>query len=104
MARYSALFAAAFLILVSFSDGTAKAQSFVQDRSLAQADRGGYLDQAHKIDAVKFLPPPPAPGSAAFEADKYAFEFTRTLKDSERWKLAANDDKLDLDFIASDFS
>jgi acid phosphatase (class A) len=104
MARYSAPFVAAFLILAFFSGSTTSAQTFVQDRTMAQADRGGYLDQAHQIDPVKFLPAPPAPGSAAFEADKYAFEFTRTLKDSERWKLAANDDKLDLDSIASNFS
>ncbi len=104
MARYSSPFAATFLILAFFAGGTASAQTFAQDRSLAQADRSGYLDQAHKVDAVKFLPAPPVPGSAAFEADKYAFEFTRTLKDSERWNLAAKDDKLDLDSIASDFS
>jgi len=61
--------------------------------------RSGAQNRCREVPAA-----PPAPGSAAFEADKNAFEFTRTLKDSERWKLAANDDKLDLDSIASDFS
>lgn len=64
----------------------------------------GYLDAAHAVDSSKFLPAPPAPGSAAFAEDKYAFEFTRTLKGSERWLLAAQDNESDLDSLAVDFS
>ena len=64
----------------------------------------GYLDAAHAVDSSKLLPAPPAPGSAAFAEDEYAFEFTRTLKDSKRWLLAAHDNKSDLDSLAADFS
>ena len=64
----------------------------------------GYLDAAHAVDPSKFLPAPPAPGSAAFADDQYAFEFTRTLKGSKRWLLAEQDNKSDLASLAADFS
>ena len=60
----------------------------------------GYLERSQLPDLSKVLPPPPAPGSAAFAADEEAYRAARPLYGSARWKLAARD--ADLDFPAAD--
>jgi acid phosphatase (class A) len=70
----------------------------------AAAADGSYLPPAEHVDTTKFLPPPPAAGSATLAADRDIFERTRALKDSDRWQLAIDDDKLDTDALATDFS
>lgn len=55
-------------------------------------------------DGRAFLPPPPATKSHAQEADIQAFENTRALKNSNRWRLAYNDADLKPEHIISDFS
>jgi acid phosphatase (class A) len=93
MMRRLARLAAIFLVLVLAASGDGAGES-----------HGGYLDAARAVDSSTFLPAPPAPGSAAFAEDKYAFEITRALKGGERWLLAAQDDKSDPDSLAADFS
>jgi acid phosphatase (class A) len=67
------------------------------------ASAGGYLDAKTSVDASKFLPPPPMPGSAAYAADRYVFDATRKLQGTDRWKLAASDNDLDVDPVVADF-
>ncbi|WP_354860032.1 acid phosphatase [Acetobacter fabarum] len=55
-------------------------------------------------DGRGFLPPPPVIKSHAQEADIQAFESTRALKNSNRWKLAHNDADLDPEHMIGDFS
>lgn len=50
-----------------------------------------YLDEKSAPDTVAILPAPPASHSAAENADKVAFSGTRSLRDTPRWGLAAND-------------
>lgn len=66
-----------------------------------------HVGQAAPImlpDGRTFLPPPPAAKSHAQEADIQAFESTRALKNSNRWKLAYNDAYLKPEHVISDFS
>ena len=62
----------------------------------------GYLKRAQLPDMSKVLPPPPAPGSAAFAADEAAYRAAQRMdgEGTARWQLAARD--ADLDFPAAD--
>jgi acid phosphatase (class A) len=51
----------------------------------------GYLPKADLPDCLSLLPPPPAPGSAAFIADEETYRVTRALRNTPRWALAARD-------------
>jgi acid phosphatase (class A) len=95
--RFATLLAALLLA------AAAPAGQVETDNSFDAQNRGGYLS-ADAIDAVKFLPPPPTPGSAAQAADQDIFIRTRALKDGARWNLAQSDDKLDTDALLADFS
>jgi acid phosphatase (class A) len=55
-------------------------------------------------DGRTVLPPPPAAGSLAQEADRQAFENTRALRGSPRWQLAHDDADLTPQHIIRDFS
>lgn len=50
----------------------------------------GYLQADEMPDSTRLLPPPPAPGTAAFAADVEASEL-RHLKGSARWEQARQD-------------
>ena len=54
----------------------------------------GYLSPEERPDSAAWLPPPPASGSAAFEADVEVHRATRALRDSPRWQVAARDARL----------
>jgi acid phosphatase (class A) len=56
-------------------------------------DLAGYLS-ADALDMKTLLGPPPAPKSPQGRADRAAFEATRSLKDSPRWKLAQQQNDL----------
>ena len=60
----------------------------------------GYLRRDELPDMSRVLPPPPAPGSAAFAADLEAYQSASRLQETPRWALAARD--ADLDFPAAD--
>jgi acid phosphatase (class A) len=50
-----------------------------------------YLADVARPDLLRILPPPPAPGSPADEADRATFRDTRKLQGSDRWALATRD-------------
>lgn len=60
----------------------------------------GYLSRSDIPDLMKVLPPPPAPGTAAFAADEEAYRKAKAFKDTPRWDLATRD--ANLDFPAAD--
>lgn len=64
----------------------------------------GYVKPADLPDSRTLLPPPPAPGSAAFTADQEAYRLTRTLRNTARWELAAKDADLTFPHVAETFS
>ena len=64
----------------------------------------GYLQPAELPDSQALLPPPPAAGSAALAADEDAYTFTRKLRDTPRWGLAAKDADLSFPNAAAVFS
>ncbi|WP_415498694.1 acid phosphatase [Acetobacter syzygii] len=63
-----------------------------------------HAEQIQLPDGRAFLPPPPATNSHAQEADIQAYENSRSLQNSRRWKLATNDADLKPDHIIHDFS
>lgn len=54
----------------------------------------GYLQDAERVDSLAMLPPPPAPGSAAFANDEAMRAAAANLKGTARWELAAVDAEL----------
>lgn len=64
----------------------------------------GYLDRQALPDSLALLPPPPAAGSAAAANDLAAFQQTRALVGSPRWKLAARDANLHFPQAAETFA
>jgi len=54
----------------------------------------GYLTAEETIQVVGVVPPAPGTGDARFEADMAVFRATRSLKGSERWKIAQSDNDL----------
>jgi acid phosphatase (class A) len=58
---------------------------------MASPPRGGYL-ATDPIDTYAILPPAPVPGTPRYEADRQVFRQTRKFENTDRWKLAQNDD------------
>jgi acid phosphatase (class A) len=54
----------------------------------------GYLTAAELPDSLALLPPPPAEGSAALEADREAFRVLTALRSGPRGELATKDANL----------
>jgi acid phosphatase (class A) len=52
---------------------------------------GGYLPRGAAPDSLVFVPPPPAPGSAAFARDEEGARAAVTLRGSPRWDQATID-------------
>jgi acid phosphatase (class A) len=61
----------------------------------------GYLEGSSIPDLIRVLPATPAQGSARDNVDRQVFRETRSLVDSERWKLAQRDDKLSVAALLS---
>jgi len=59
-----------------------------------QAALKGYLAAGAAPDALRILPPPPAPGSKREQGDREAFAQTRDLAGTARWILATQDANL----------
>ena len=64
----------------------------------------GYLKASEIPDSRTFLPPPPSPDSAAFNADATTYRDTRTLRNTPRWTLAKQDANLNFPEAANTFS
>lgn len=64
----------------------------------------GYLARESLPDSLALLPPPPAPGSAAFARDEEAHAAANSLRGSARWNLASADAVLNFQQLADTFS
>ena len=54
----------------------------------------GYLQDTQRADSLAMLPPPPVPGSAAFDNDEAVHAAAAKLKGTPRWELATLDAEL----------
>lgn len=63
----------------------------------------GYLETEQLPDSIALLPPPPAPGSAAFALDEQVNQ-ARTLRGTPRWQQAIADANLQFPEAASIFA
>ena len=71
----------------------------------AQAQKvQAYLKVDDLPDILKFLPPPPEEGTAAFEADKAMHDWARSLPESDRTQQAVREGTTDVDTMALYFS
>ena len=64
----------------------------------------GYLDPKAIPDSLALIPPPPAPGSAAFALDVEVAQNTFALRDGPRFALAAADFELNVPHFIEVFS
>jgi acid phosphatase (class A) len=64
----------------------------------------GYLAATNLPDSLALIPPPPAPGSAAFALDVEIAQNTFALRDTPRFKLAAADFELNVPHFIEVFS
>ncbi len=64
----------------------------------------GYLASTNLPDSLALIPPPPAPGSAAFALDVEVAQNTFTLRDTPRFILAASDFELNAPHFVEVFS
>nr|WP_312054978.1 phosphatase PAP2 family protein [Brevundimonas diminuta] len=81
-----ALVATAAALLLSACAGTPAALR--PEAARAAAAPSGYLDAPALETLAAALPPPPAPGSAADQADKHRSARMAALEDTDRWLLA----------------
>jgi acid phosphatase (class A) len=85
------LLAVISLFLALSCAGVTKPDSQTALSKIGEEARTGYLPKADLPDSLTLLPPPPAPGSAAFAADEETYRVTRVLRNTPRWALAARD-------------
>ena len=64
----------------------------------------GYLAATNLPDSLALIPPPPAPGSAAFALDVEVAQNTFALRDTPRFALAAADFELNVPHFVEVFS
>jgi membrane-associated phospholipid phosphatase len=64
----------------------------------------GYLASTNLPDSLALIPPPPAPGSAAFALDVEIAQNTFALRDTPRFTLAASDFELNVPHFVEVFS
>ena len=64
----------------------------------------GYLDPTALPNSLDLIPPPPAPGSAAFAHDEEVARSTFALRGTPRFKLAESDFDLKLPHLIDTFS
>lgn len=64
----------------------------------------GYLDPEELPNSLALIPPPPAPGSAAFAHDVEVAQNTFALQSTARFELASADFELKLPIFINDFS
>ncbi len=91
----------------SFSNSTGTKQPSLQTSMLTPMKStrvAGYLSADALPNSLTLLPPPPAAGSPAFNADEQAYRLTRSLRDTPRWTLASQDADLQFPEAAGAFS
>jgi acid phosphatase (class A) len=76
--------------------------------AMAKAERPstvkGYLPREQVVSSLAFLPPPPAPGSAAFARDQEVARDLRRLRGGPRWRMAIDDADLTFPHVASAYA
>jgi len=78
-------------IIAAAAAGVATAQS--PGTKAPMGPPSGYLGQ-NAPDTYRILPAAPTAGTIRYQADRAAFLATRSLKDTPRWALAQQDDKI----------
>lgn len=64
----------------------------------------GYLPRDVPVASLAFLPPPPAPGSAAYARDQEVARDLKRLRGGARWRMAIDDANLTFPHVASAYS
>jgi len=97
-----------FAIVLSLFGGYATAGDVVSPTPVAFAaplpDLPGYLGKDNVPDSLMLLPPPPAPGSAAFALDESVAQRTFAVRDTPRFALARVDYDLNFPQVAGTYS
>lgn len=97
-------------IILSLSGGYAAAADVVSAASGPSISTAspeklpGYLKKSEAPDSLGLLPPPPAPGSAAFALDEDVAQRTFSLRETPRFALARLDYDLTFPHAAGTFS
>lgn len=91
-------------LLSSLFAAVALADDASPNGGMQPAPIAGYLKKSELPDSLALLPPPPALGSAAEALDQEVARETLTLRDSDRFKLAALDADLSFPNAAGAFS
>lgn len=86
------------------NDVIAPAQSNVADLSEHLGFLAGYLERKEYPDSLALIPPPPAPGSAAFALDEDVARRTFALRGTARFALALSDFDLSFPHAGGTFS
>lgn len=87
------------------SDVVAPAPSKVADMSdIRSGLLAGYLEDKECPNSLALIPPPPAPGSAAFALDEDVAQRTFALRETTRFALALSDFDLSFPHAAGTFS
>ena len=86
------------------NDVIAPAPSQVADVSTQLGLLAGYLESKEYPDSLALIPPPPAPGSAAFTLDEDVARRTFALRGTPRFGLALSDFDLSFPHAAGTFS
>jgi acid phosphatase (class A) len=108
--RFRRLAAAAAIVVVAGCAGTAGCtgaparQAPVAAPAPADAPLRAYLEPGAGIQSFAFLPPPPAPDSAAYAYDQDVSRAALALRGSRRWQLAIEDVNRDFPRVASTYS
>jgi acid phosphatase (class A) len=95
---------AAVLVLVVGISGCAGFGTVAETAPGRHGKLPGYLTAQAVPDSSKIIPPPPADGTAALQLDREISAATLPLRNSPRWKLAAEDAELSFPEAAETFS
>lgn len=103
MAR-AALCVLATLLLITGCSTTTQPTHPVAVKEVRPGMLAGYLATDALPDSLRLLPPPPAPGSAAFARDEEISKAALALRNTERWDQAIKDAELHFPAAASAFA
>jgi len=73
-------------------------------RAQAQVQAEGYLKPAERLDGARIVPPPPEPGTPAWEDDGETWKRLRALKGTPRWAQAQADNDYSTAALLQGFS
>jgi acid phosphatase (class A) len=103
-AKSSNLFLIGFVLLISMGCAHVENQGSPTVTGLRPGFVPGYLPRETVPNSAVLLPPPPAADTTAFTLDQEAYRKTRSLRDTARWRQAAEDADLMFPQAAGTFS